>query len=104
MNKVFFNDLNLPNPSYNLHKGFRPHLNKITEMLKKIEKILINESPNIVLVQGDTNSALSGALIASELGIKVVHIEAGLRSYDETMPEEINRIVIDHLSDYLFCL
>jgi UDP-N-acetylglucosamine 2-epimerase (non-hydrolysing) len=102
LDKVFFNELELTEPKYNLNIGSASHGKQTGKMLEMIEEVLIKETPDIVLVQGDTNTVLAGALAASKLKIKVGHIEAGLRSYDRTMPEEINRIVTDHISDYLF--
>ena len=102
MDTSFFEDLELVNPEYNLQVGSGPHGEQTGKMLSGIEKILKKESPKIVLVQGDTNSTLAGALSATKLGIKVGHVEAGLRSYDRKMPEEINRVLTDHCSDYLF--
>lgn len=102
MDKVFFDDLNLPDPDYNLDVGSGNHGEQTGKMLAGIEKILLKEMPSVILVQGDTNTVVAGALAASKLDIKVGHIEAGLRSFDRKMPEEINRIICDHISDYLF--
>lgn len=102
MDRVFFDQLELPEPMYNLDVGSGSHAEQIGGMLIGIEKILIREKPDVVLVEGDTNSVLAGALSAHKLGIKVGHIEAGLRSYDRRMPEEVNRVLTDHCSDYLF--
>lgn len=102
MDKLFFEELELPQPKYNLGIGSRSHAEMTGAMLMDIEKVLINEKPDLVIVLGDTNSTLAGVLAASKLHIKVAHVESGLRSYDRRMPEEINRIVCDHLSDYLF--
>ena len=102
MDKIFMEELNLPDPKYNLAVGSSSHGNQTAKMIEGIEKILIEEQPYVVLVQGDTNSVLAGAIAASKLGIKVGHIEAGLRSYDRNMPEEINRIITDNIADYLF--
>jgi len=102
MDKVFFEQLELPDAKYNLNVGSGRHAEQTGKMLIQIEKILLDEKPNIVLVEGDTNTVLAGALAAYKLGIKVCHVEAGLRSYDRRMPEEINRVLTDHCSDYLF--
>ncbi len=102
MDQVFFEELHLPKPRYNLHIGSSSHGEQTGMLLQEIEKVLIAEKPTLVLVIGDTNSVLAGALAATKLRIKVAHIESGLRSYDRDMAEEQNRIVVDHLSDYLF--
>jgi len=102
LDQVFFKQLNLPQPRYNLNIGSGTHAEETGKMLIGIEKVLQKENPSVVLVEGDTNSVLAGALAACKLLIKVGHVEAGLRSYDREMPEEINRILTDHISDYLF--
>ena len=102
LDRVFFEQLELPEPKYNLEVGSGSHAKETAKILTRVEKVLCEENPDIVLVEGDTNSVLAGALTATKLRIKVGHVEAGLRSYDRNMPEEINRILTDHCSDYLF--
>jgi len=102
LDKIFFKDLDLTLPKYNLDVGSGTHAEETAKMLIGIEKILLKEKVDIVLVQGDTNTVLAGALAARKLHITVGHVEAGLRSYDKTMPEEHNRVLADHLSNYLF--
>ena len=102
LDRVFFEQLELPQPRYNLEAGSGSHAEETGKMLIGIEKVLLQEQPDIILVEGDTNSVLAGALAAAKLGIGVGHVEAGLRSYDRSMPEEINRILADHLADYLY--
>ncbi len=105
MDEIFFQELELPKPKYNLNVGSGTHGEQTAKILTGIEKILIDEKygrKDVVLVEGDTNSVLAAALAAAKLHIKVGHVEAGLRSYFREMPEEINRVLTDHISDYLF--
>lgn len=103
MSKIFFNEMDIPIPKYNLDINGKNHGAMTGQMLEKIEELLIIEKPDWVIIYGDTDSTLAGALAASKLHIKIAHIEAGLRSYNMKMPEEINRIVTDRISDVLFC-
>ena len=102
MSDVFFNELGIPQPHYNLNIGSGKHGEQTAKMISGIEEILINEQPDYIILYGDTNSTLAGAVASSKIHIPVVHIEAGLRSFNKKMPEEINRIVCDHCSTYLF--
>jgi len=104
MSQTFFDELGIPAPDYNLEVGSGSHASQTAEILVSFEKVVVSEQPDVVLVRGDTNSTLAGALVASKMHIPVVHIEAGERSFDRRMPEEINRLVADQLSSAYFCV
>ena len=103
MSDVFFEEMGIHEPSINLNVGSGTHAQQASQMLVGIESILLSQKPDIVLVYGDTNSTLAGALASAKLQIKLAHIESGLRSYNRHMPEEHNRVLTDHCSDLLFC-
>jgi UDP-GlcNAc3NAcA epimerase len=103
LSSVFFEELAIPRPDYDLEAGSGSHATQTAEMLKRLEPVLDAEKPDWVLLYGDTNSTLAGALVAAKASLSIAHIEAGLRSYRRGMPEEINRVVADHLSDLLLC-
>src|SRR6266536_234156 len=103
MSDVFFSELRLPVPDRHLGLGSGPHGRMTGRMLEAIEAVLLEERPGLVIVLGDTNSTLAGALAAAKVGIPVAHVEAGLRSFDARMPEEVNRRLADHASSLLLC-
>lgn len=102
MSQVFFDELQIPRPDYNLHVGSASHGVQTARMIEGIEALLIKEQPDFIVLYGDTNSTLAGAVAAAKIHVPIVHIEAGLRSFNKSMPEEINRIVCDHCSTLLF--
>lgn len=102
MSQVFFDELSIPLPDYNLNTGSGSHGKQTASMIEGIETVLLTEKPNCIVLYGDTNSTLAGAIAASKIQVPVIHIEAGLRSFNKSMPEEINRIMCDHVSTLLF--
>jgi UDP-GlcNAc3NAcA epimerase len=103
LSKIFFSELSIPKPDYNLGIGSAEHGEQTGRMLKGVEDVLLFEKPDLVIVYGDTNSTLAGALAAAKQNVPVAHVEAGLRSFKKSMPEEINRVLTDHMSSLLFC-
>jgi UDP-N-acetylglucosamine 2-epimerase len=103
MSDVFFDELGIPQPAHRLDVGSANHGEQTGEIMRRLEPIVLTERPDVVLVYGDTNSTLAGALVSAKIGVPIAHVEAGLRSFDRNMPEEINRVVTDHVSDLLLC-
>ena len=102
LSRVFFDELQIPTPDVNLEVGSGSHARQTAAIMAQFEPVLLEQRPDLVLVVGDVNSTIACALVASKLGVLVAHVEAGLRSFDRTMPEEINRILTDQISDFLF--
>lgn len=102
MSKIFFDEFNLSEPHFYLGVGSGSHAEQTSKIMIEFEKVLLNENPDLIIVYGDVNSTMACSIVASKLGIKIAHVEAGLRSFDMTMPEEINRILTDRISDFLF--
>ena len=103
MSDIFFDEMQIPKPNYFLGIGGKSHGAMTGQMIEKIEEVALKENPDWIMVYGDTNSTLAGAIVASKLHIKLAHIEAGLRSFNMKMPEEVNRILTDRVSTILFC-
>ena len=102
MSDVFFSELEIPEPDFNLEVGSGSHALQTAEIMRRFEPVVLERRPDIVLVYGDVNSTVAAALVCAKLLVPVAHVEAGLRSFDRTMPEEVNRVVTDRLSDLLF--
>lgn len=102
MSKVFFEEMEIPQPHFQLEVSSGSNAVATDQMIKKIKPVILKEKPGFVLVYGDTNTTLAGAMAATEANTPVIHVEAGLRSYNETMPEEINRVIVDRVSRKLF--
>lgn len=103
MSNLFFSELGIPKPDINLDVGSGSHAVQTAEIMKRFEPVLIDHKPDVVVVVGDVNSTIACGLVGTKLGIKLAHVEAGLRSFDRSMPEEINRVLTDSISDFLFC-
>lgn len=103
MSRLFFSELGIPQPDINLEVGSGSQATQTAEIMKRFEPVLINTKPDVVVVVGDVNSTVACGLVAVKLGVKLAHVEAGLRSFDRTMPEEVNRVLTDTISDFLFC-
>jgi len=103
MSKVFFEQLKIPKPNYNLNVGSSSHAVQTAMIMIGLEKVIMKNNPDLIIIYGDTNSTLAGALVGAKLHILIAHIEAGLRSFNKNMPEELNRITADHYSNFLFC-
>src|SRR5256885_32167 len=102
MSDVFFQELGIPQPDFNLAVGSGTHAQQTSSIMLRFEQIVVSEKPNLIIVYGDVNSTLAAALVCSKLHLPVAHVEAGLRSFDRTMPEEINRLLTDQMADLLF--